>query len=280
LGVIPAVAADLAEVDAFLSAHVTCAMFPLTNLREYGLSGDQPYAQRLWLARHGAQVTDVLALSRSGLVLPVLPSAHYAAAADVLAGLSVTGIIGRQDWARGMQNACGLSGPFTLNRDEPHFELPLSALQMPQGAGQIVPLAQAPADTIKSWIHAYMIEALDTPKAQADVEVFTRYDRYVAANSHVVLMDGTQPLAMCGFNARLPQIVQVGGVYTPPALRGQGYARRAVGQYLAQARAAGVQRAVLFAASDTAASTYRALGFEQIGQWTLLLLAEPQVIHG
>ena len=276
----PATQSDSAEVDAFLSAHVTCAMFPLTNLREYGLSGDQPYAQRLWLARHGAQVTDVLALSRSGLVLPVLPSAHYAAAADVLAGRKITGIVGRQDWARGIAQACGVAGPFTLNRDEPHFELPLSALQMPQGAGQIVPLAQAPADTIKSWIHAYMIEALDTPKAQADVEVFTRYDRYVAANSHVVLMDGTQPLAMCGFNARLPQIVQVGGVYTPPALRGLGHARRAVGQYLAQARAAGVQQAVLFAASETAANTYRALGFEQIGQWTLLLLAEPQVIHG
>ena len=277
---IPAVAADLAEVDAFLSAHVTCAMFPLTNLREYGLSGDTPQRQDLWLTRQGGQVTDVLALNQAGLVLPVLPSTSYAAAARVLAGRKIMGVIGRQDWARGMQNACGLSGPFTLNRDEPHFELPLSALQMPQGAGQIVPLAQAPADTIKSWIHAYMIEALDTPKAQADVEVFTRYDRYVAANSHVVLMDGTQPLAMCGFNARLPQIVQVGGVYTPPALRGLGHARRAIGQQLAQARAAGVQWAVLFAASDTAASTYRALGFEQIGQWTLLLLAEPQVIHG
>ena len=277
---LPATQSDLAEVDAFLSAHVTCAMFPLTNLREYGLSGDAAQRQDLWLTRQGGQVTDVLTLNHAGLVLLVLPSAHYAAAADVLAGRKITGIIGRQDWARGMQNACGLTGPFTLNRDEPHFALHLSALQMPQGAGQIVPLAQAPADTIKSWIHAYMIEALDTPKAQADAEVFSRYDRYVAANSHVVLMDGTQPLAMCGFNARLPQIVQVGGVYTPPALRGQGHARRALGQHLAQARAAGVQQAVLFAASDTAANTYRALGFEQIGQWTLLLLAEPQVIHG
>ena len=277
---IPTTQSDLAEVDAFLSAHVTCAMFPLTNLRDHGLSGDAPQRQDLWLTRQGGQVTDVLALNHAGLLLPVLPSASYAAAARVLAGRKIMGVIGRQDWARGMQNACGLSGPFTLNRDEPHFELPLSALQMPQGAGQIVPLAHAHADTIKSWIHAYLIEALHTPKTQADVEVFTRYDRYVAANSHVVLMDGTQPLAMCGFNARLPQIVQVGGVYTPPALRGLGHARRAIGQQLAQARAAGVQWAVLFAASDTAASTYRALGFEQIGQWTLLLLAEPQVIHG
>ncbi len=277
---LPATQADLAEVDAFLSAHVTCAMFPLTNLREYGLSGDAVQRPNLWLTRQGGQVTDVLALNHAGLVLPVLPSAHYAAAADVLAGRKITGVVGRQDWARGMQKACGLTGPFTLNRDEPHFELSLSALQMQVGAGQIVPLAHAPEDTIKSWIHAYMIEALDTPKAQADAEVFTRYDRYVAANSHVVLMDGTQPLAMCGFNARLPQIVQVGGVYTPPALRGQGHARRALSQNLAQARAVGVQQAVLFAASETAASTYRALGFEQIGQWTLLLLAEPQVIHG
>ena len=275
----PAVSADLAEVDAFLSAHVTCAMFPLTNLRQHGMSGDDPQAQHLWLMREAGQVTDVLALTHAGMVLPVLPCARYKTAARVLAGRTVSGIIGRQDWARGMAQACGVSGPYTLNRDDPHFALVLSDLRLPQGLGQIVPLAQAPEDTIKSWIHAYMIEALDTPKAQADTEVFTRYDRYVAANSHVVLMDGSQPLAMCGFNARLPQIVQVGGVYTPPALRGQGHARRAIGQHLAQARAAGVQRAVLFSASEQASNTYRALGFSQIGQWTLLLLANPQVTH-
>ena len=213
------------------------------------------------------------------MVLPVLPSATYDMAARVLAGRKVTGIIGRQDWARGVAQVCSLTGPFTLNRDEPHFALDLPDLHLPEGTGQIVPLSQAPADTIKSWIHAYMIEALDTPKTQADTEVFTRYDRYVAANSHVVLMDGSAPLAMCGFNARLPLIVQVGGVYTPPALRGQGHARRAIGQHLAKARAAGVQRAVLFSASEQASNTYRALGFSQIGQWTLLLQANPQVIR-
>ena len=276
----PAGPADLAEVDAFLSAHVTCAMFPLTNLRQHGMSGDDPQAQHMWITRQGGEVSDVLALTPAGMVLPVLPSAAYATAARVLAGHRVSGIIGRQDWARGMAQACGLSGPYTLNRDEPHFALDLSDLSLPQGLGQIVPLAQAPEETIKSWIHAYMIEALDTPKAQADTEVFTRYDRYVAANSHVVLMAGIQPLAMCGFNARLPQIVQVGGVYTPPALRGRGHARRAIGQHLAQARAAGVQRAVLFSASEQASNAYRALGFSQIGQWTLLLLANPQVIRG
>lgn len=276
----PATQADVSEIDAFLSAHVACAMFPLTNLREHGISGDASTAQSLWLSRQDGLVTDVLALTQAGIVLPVLPSATYAAAARVLAGRGLTGIVGRQDWARGVAQVCNLTGPFTLNRDEPHFALDLCDLRLPQGAGQIVPLSQAPEDTIKQWIHAYMIEALDTPKAQADVEVFTRYDRYVAASSHVVLMDGPQPLAMCGFNARLPHIVQVGGVYAPPALRGQGHARRAIAQHLAQARLAGVRRAVLFAASQAAANTYRALGFSQIGDWTLLLLQNPQVIDG
>jgi predicted GNAT family acetyltransferase len=41
-----------------------------------------------------------------------------------------------------------------------------------------------------------------------------------------------------------------------------------------------VQRAVLFSASEQASNAYRALGFSQIGQWTLLLLANPQVIRG
>lgn len=272
--------ADLPEVDAFLAAHVTHAMFPLTNLRQHGVTGDHPHALTLWLTRRGGRLTDVLALSRAGMVLPVLPSQDYAAAARVLAGHAVAGVLGRQDWARGVAQACPLTSPRTLDRDEPQFLLDLNDLQVAPGSGQLIPLAEAPEATIKTWIHAYMIEALDTPKAQADREVSVRYDRYCSAGSHVVLMEGPQPLAMTGFNARLPQIVQIGGVYTPPDLRGQGHARRAIGQHLAQAKAAGVQRAVLFSASDAASQAYRAVGFRQIGHWTLLLLAEKEMVRG
>lgn len=67
-------------------------------------------AENLWLARQGGQVADVLALSHAGLVLPVLPSASSTAPTNVLAGRSVKGIVGRQDWARGMARACGLTG--------------------------------------------------------------------------------------------------------------------------------------------------------------------------
>ncbi len=90
-------------------------------------------------------------------------------------------------------------------------------------------------------------------------------------------MDGDTPLAMTGFNARLPDIVQVGGVYTPPDLRGRGHARRAVALHLAAARDAGIRRATLFSGSDMASRAYRSIGFRQIGDWTLLIFRNKEV---
>jgi predicted GNAT family acetyltransferase len=80
---------------------------------------------------------------------------------------------------------------------------------------------------------------------------------------------------MAGFNARLPDMVQVGGVYTPPEARGRGYARTAVALCLRAARERGVRRAILFTGEDNipAIRAYRALGFERIGDFAIVLLS-------
>lgn len=54
---------------------------------------------------------------------------------------------------------------------------------------------------------------------------------------------------------------------------------RAVALHLAEARASGVARAVLFAASDAAACAYRAIGFQPAEPFTLFLLATPARIE-
>ena len=82
-----------------------------------------------------------------------------------------------------------------------------------------------------------------------------------------------QPVAMTGFNARLPEIVQVGAVYTPPLLRNKGYARLAVALHLAEARETGTRHAVLFAASDAAARAYQAIGFLPTFAFALVLFS-------
>lgn len=67
-------------------------------------------------------------------------------------------------------------------------------------------------------------------------------------------------------------MVQVGGVYTPPALRSRGYARCAVAGSLLAARAEGAERAILFTNNPAAVRAYEALGFARIGEYALVLL--------
>src|SRR5690606_11892125 len=81
------------------------------------------------------------------------------------------------------------------------------------------------------------------------------------------------PVAFSAFNARLPDCVQIGGVFTPPALRGRGYARAVVAGSLLHARAAGATRSVLFTGKENAAArrAYHALGYRVVGEYGLVL---------
>jgi predicted GNAT family acetyltransferase len=80
---------------------------------------------------------------------------------------------------------------------------------------------------------------------------------------------------MTGFNAALPDIVQIGSVYTPPEFRGQGHARRALALHLAQARDQGVTTAILFASGPAAVRAYQSIGFRQIGEYAQVAFAKP-----
>ena len=88
-----------------------------------------------------------------------------------------------------------------------------------------------------------------------------------------VLTLGDQIVAMTGFNAMARGIAQVGGVYTPPALRGRGYARAAVAASLKLAREQGAVRSVLFTAETNLAAqrAYTALGYQVAGDFGLVL---------
>jgi predicted GNAT family acetyltransferase len=92
----------------------------------------------------------------------------------------------------------------------------------------------------------------------------------------VLEVDGA-PVAYRQFNATLPEVVQVGGVWTPPSLRSRGYARAVVAGSLLAARAEGARRGVLFTGEENVAAqrAYAAIGFRRVGDWGLLFLARP-----
>lgn len=270
---------DRRELEAFLDARLPYAMFARFNLANHGMDGGHPYACDFWIARDGGAICGVIALSEHGVVLPC--HHDHAAAAKALAGRSATVVVGPRDLARGWIEAAGLTQTScTADHDQPHFLLDLVKLTVPTGPGQIVPIADATSSVLRAWFTAYQTEILNTPMPLAAEHGDFAYEQAMRDTSHVVLIENGAPLAMTGFNARLPSIVQVGGVYTPPDLRGRGYARRALGLHLRQARLQGVTQAVLFSASEPASRAYRALGFQQIGDWTLVVFDGTVAIHG
>ena len=81
-----------------------------------------------------------------------------------------------------------------------------------------------------------------------------------------------RPLAMAVHNARIPDTVQIGGVWTPMELRRRGYARAVVAAALMAARDEGASTGVLFTGkgNEPARRAYLALGFRRIGDYGIL----------
>lgn len=269
--------ADIPDVVNFLTPRAAQSMFPLANLNNHGLNEDHPRSPRFWLTRVDGEISGALQVSQEGMVMPQNPGMDWSGVPEALTGLDLIGLIGPAGQCRSLQAVLGLQEtPTTLDHDEPQYELALESLRIPDGIGEIVPLADADKEQMIRWRYEYELEALKMPPDEALPIAERDYASYCAAQSHVALLDQGRALCTTGFNARLPNIVQIGGVYVPPELRGQGHARRAVALHLQQAKAEGVTRATLFSANEYASRAYQAIGFDYVGQWTLCLFDGKQ----
>ena len=278
---IRASAADRPEIVAFLRDHLATAIFPLSNLHRHGMAGGHPRAMTFWLRRQARVISDLLAVTQEGMIFPNCPTHPWDACRSALAGRAIIGMLGDDRQVTGLRQALGLEAAAGHVVTEPHYQLDLAALVMPDVTGfTLRPIAAAPRDLVIGWRRDYLVQTMMMQGEDIDGTAIRDIDAYIAADSHYVLFAGDTPVAMTGFNASLPDTVQIGGVYTPPDLRGRGLARRALALHLARVRAAGVTQAVLFAATIEAARAYEAIGFIRIGDFGIAMCDIPQVVHG
>lgn len=269
--------ADREAINAFLGPRAATSMFLLSNLAAYGFDRCHRNAMRYWIAEADGQVTGLVALSEGGTLMPQLAGDQVAAAARAVDGEQVRMLIGPAGQVAPLREAIGLAAaPVSFAEDQPQFLLDLDALRLPEAPGRLVPLSAVPHETLIDWRAGYQIESFRAEPDAARAIAETEIAEWLARDSHRALIVDGDPVCMTGFNARLPDIVQVGGVWTPHALRRRGHASRAVALHLAEARRSGVLRATLFAASESAARLYRALGFAPIGQYALVQFARPE----
>lgn len=289
----PLLPGDEPAIEAFLKPRLAFSMFLLGNMRQSGLEfaprpyhGD--YMAAIQAGGEGAGgsaaggIAAVAAHYWNGVLMLQAPqhAARLAQAVLHASGRPLMGIIGPDEQAQQARDALSIPPErVQLDSQEYLYNLALAELRLPQmlSARQVHARQALPADLeiLAAWRMAYNHEAVGdgiTPENRAASR--RQVERLHGEGRLWVLEDGGRVVAMTAFNADIGEAVQVGGVYTPPELRGRGYARAVVAASLLDARSAGAHTAILFTQHDNypAQKAYLALGFQYLGNYRLLLL--------
>jgi predicted GNAT family acetyltransferase len=271
--------ADRAEVERFLVRHADSSMFLRSNIWHCGFRyRGEHYEADYVAALEAGCITAVIGHAWNGFLLVQAPvqAEELARAAVEASGREVTGFSGPREHVRRARAALGLSDRrCQLDADEDLYSLDLGSLRDPAASDEPItcraPLQEELVELAR-WRIAYEVETMggasDHDEASRAKSLAAQRD---AGHSYVATT-GAKLLSFSGFNAALPDIVQLGGIYTPPELRGRGYAKHAIASQLTAARTHGVTRAVLFTNNPNAARCYEALGFHRSGQFSLVLL--------
>ncbi len=273
---------DVPALERFLASHPETSMFLRGNLEAHGIgSTDHRHGATYWLHERDG-IAGVVACTNGGYLMCQAPHADatvWRSAVSAVAGRRVAGITGVPDQVNAWADALGLTpDAFSVKETEPLYRLKLDDLSVPDVAG--LHLRKPHGDdipTLVDWFDGYArdtgIAPTDGASGQSAAGVFADHP---AAR---ILERGGAAVAMASLNARAAETVQVGGVYVPPAVRGQGLAGAVVALQLAELRELGAQVAILFAANAAAARAYERIGFQQIGSYEVALLKTPIIVE-
>lgn len=273
-----------ATTEAFLAERPETTLFLRSNLQRAGLVDDGRPFSGTWVgAFEGARLVGAACHFWNDNLL-FAPGAHAEAAAAHAIELSrrpVGGLLGAHDELVRTRATLGLrDAPTHTSSKEILYTLALSDLVVPGAITDGSVIVRAPRDAemdaLLEWRMQYTRETVatpDTPKLRAS-EAAHLASKQENGHHFVVTLAGER-VAYSAFNATVADLVQLGGVWTPPALRGHGYARCAVAGSLQHARDRGVQRAILFTgeANVAAQRAYVAIGFRPIGDYGIVLFA-------
>lgn len=277
---------DEERLDAFLAGHSDSSMFLRSNWRRAGMADRGGRLEGTYVARlDGGAIAAVAAHYGNGMIALQAPAGGAGMLAVEVAratGRPIEGLVGPRAQVVEAREALGMAGRATaLDTREDLFALELDALVVSDALrdGRVVCRRAGHEDRAIAgdWRVAYAIEALGSqPAPRVDEEARGSIAQAIERRELWLLCvpDGA-PLAMSALNASLPDRVQIGGVYTPPALRGRGHGGDVVAGQLLDLRAEGMRRAVLFTDEENHAAVraYQRIGFVRVGDYGLVLFA-------
>ena len=120
--------------------------------------------------------------------------------------------------------------------------------------------------TLAAWLREFSAEAL---RQTVELEAMAQFaDRWIARSGRAMYFweIGGQPVSMVGVSGETPNGIRVAPVYTPPELRGRGYASALVAAVTQAQLDSGKRYCFLFTdvANPTSNKIYRAIGYELV----------------
>ena len=263
-------------------------MFLRANAFHSGVQdGSEPFRGLYMGAFADDALTDVAAHYWNGNIVLQAPNQPVEIALAVAreSGRPVNGLLGPWLQVRAAEPELDLDRS-RLGKVVPEYlyRLVLDCLVMPESlsSGRVVHRYAREGDlaTLVPWRHEYDLHTMGFPDHSID-DAANRdtLAGMIETNRLWVLEEAGCVVSMTGFNAALPDVVQVGGVFTPVEWRGRGHGRAAVAGSLLDARKDGVVEAILFTEAENhpAQRAYEALGFERIGNYGMVMLDPVQV---
>ena len=277
---------DEGLLEEFLLPRIESSMFLLGNLRAVGLADRGQHLEGTYAAAFkGGKILAVVAHYWNGNLVFQAPDhlAALAQAAVEASGRAIQGLLGPQAQVDAAEIALGLDATQTmLDETEYLYRLALTDLVVPEGlrSGRLRGrrIERGDLDLLTRWRVGFSLEALgEEPGERLWQRCRAIAGRSLEQGRAWILEEGGNPVATSSFNASTAEAVQVGGVWTPPELRSRGYGRSVVAASLLDARTQGVMMSILFTGvrNVPAQRAYTGLGFQHIGDYSLMLLHPP-----
>jgi GNAT superfamily N-acetyltransferase len=200
------------------------------------------------------------------VLLTAVPAGAAAALASALAGRPLGGVNGYVEAAEAFAATWRAGTPGGQATEERRLRLyRLGELAWPDPAPDGVPRDAADSDAplLAGWFAAFADEVHDTDAGE-DQAVAVR-DK-LSYGGVLVWEAGGRPAAIAGVTRQVVKMVRVGPVYTPPELRGHGYASAVTAEVSRRAREAGAEEVLLYTdlANPTSNSIYQRIGYRAV----------------
>lgn len=278
-------AGDAPALEAFLASRADSSMFLLSNAQRAGLvDRGRPYEATYVAGFSSGRIIAVVAHAWNGMLVLQAPTggAALASLAVTRSGRDVAGLTGPAAQVQEARKALGLDRLVgRYDSVERLYGLDLDQVVVPEPLRNGTLACRAPRPNeipiIVDWRIAYGRELLGAKDSPFLAETSRREIEILDHNGDLaLLLDAKDPVAFAAINAAWQDLIQLGGVWTPPQHRSKGYGRAAIAGLMLMARPRGVRRAVLFTGETNLAAqrAYQALGFRPIGDYAVVLFGE------